>query len=80
MQRILISNNVIQGLKPMFLEINYRELLNTLPDKVDLLGFNADQFSIMMKNISDAKEYLNSIEKQFNPDMKVPTLTGTNFE
>ena len=34
----------------------------------------------MGNNRYDAKEYLKRIESQYHPDMKLPTLTGTNFE
>ena len=34
----------------------------------------------MRKNRVYGKEYLNSRENKYNPDMKVPTLTSTNFE
>ena len=34
----------------------------------------------MRKNRDDTKEYLKIRENQSHPDMKVLTLTGTNFE
>ena len=55
-------------------------MCSALPDKVPPLGINADQLSIMRKNRDDTKEYLTMRENQSHPDMKVPTITGTNFE
>ena len=54
-QRILISNNVTQGLKSMFFELKNRELCNDFPDELSLHGINADQISIMRKNRADTK-------------------------
>ena len=47
---------------------------------VVLRDINAYQLSIMRKNRDDAKEYLKRRENQYHPDMKVPMITGTNFE
>ena len=58
-QRILISNNVTQGLKSMSIELKDRELCNYLPNELALRGINTDQLSIMRKNRANAKEYLN---------------------
>ena len=79
-QIILISNNVTQGIKYMFFELKDRELCNAFPDELSIHGINADQISIMRKNRDNVKEYLKRRESQFHPDMKVPTLIGTNFE
>ena len=58
-QRILISNNVTQGLSAMLFELKDRELCNALPYEVAICGINADQIIIMRKKIAEAKEYLN---------------------
>ena len=63
----------------MLFELKDRKICNALPDKVDLFGVNACYFSIMRKNRAGAKKYLNRRYKQSHTDMKVPTLTGTNF-
>ena len=78
-QRILVSNNVNQGLKSMYFEIKDRELFNALPYEVALRGIKSDQLGMMRKNRDDTKEYINRIESQYHPDMKVNTLTGTHF-
>ena len=51
-----------------------------MPDYLALRGINAYQLSIMRNNRADAKEYLKRRESQSHLDMKVLTLTGTNFE
>ena len=79
-QRILISNNVTQGLKSMLFEIKYRGFWNDFPDELALRGTNTEQLSIMRKNRADTKEHLKRRQIQSNTDMKVTTLTGTNFE
>ena len=79
-QIILISNNVTQGLKSMFFNLKDRQLCNSLHEEVALCGINTDELSIMRNNRADAKKYLKRRENQSRPDMKVPTLTGTNFE
>ena len=55
-------------------------MCNAFTDELDLRGIKKDQISTISKNRSDTKEYLNSRENQYHPYMKVPTLTGTNFE
>ena len=55
-------------------------MCNDFSNEFDLCGINSDQISIMRKNRADAKEYMKRIESQSHPDMKVPTLTGTNIE
>ena len=77
---ILIIKNVTRGLKSMFFEIKNRELCNDFPDEIDLHGISTDQLSIMRKNRDYTREYLKRRDNQSHPDMKVPTLTGINFE
>ena len=79
-QRILISKDVTKGLKSIFSELKDRELRNDLPDKTYLHGINADHISITRENRAYTKEYLKKRENQYNPDIKAPTLTGTNLE
>ena len=55
-------------------------MYNNFPDEVALLGINADKISITKKNMADTEEYIKRIENQSHPDMKVPTLTGTNVQ
>ena len=55
-------------------------MYNAFPEKVSICGINTGQIKIMRKDRSDAKEYLNMRENQSHSYMKLPTLTGTNFE
>ena len=51
-----------------------------MPDELALRDINANQLSIIRKNRYYEKYYLKRRENQSHHDMKVPTLTGTNFE
>ena len=77
-QRILISNNLTQGLKSMFFELKDRELCNDLTEEVALCSINSYHIIITRKKSSDAKEYPKNRDNQCHHYMKVPMLTGTN--
>ena len=55
-------------------------MCNALINELYPCCINKDQFSIMRKNRADEKDYLKRQEIQSHPDMKLPTLIGTNFE
>ena len=55
-------------------------MCNDLPAEVALRGINKYQLSIMRNNRYYTKEYLKRRDNQSHTDMKVPTLTGINFE
>ena len=55
-------------------------MCNYFPGELTFRGINVDQLSIVGNNRSDAKEYLKRGQIQYHPDMKLPTLIGTNFE
>ena len=51
-----------------------------IDNEIALHGINSYELSIMRNNRAAAKEYLTRIESQSHPDIKLPTLTVTNFE
>ena len=55
-------------------------MCNALTDDLALRGINTYHIIITSKSRADAREYLKRIYNHYHPDMKVPTLRGTNVE
>ena len=78
--RILISSNVVMGLKSVLFELKDRQLCNALPDVTTLNNLDAGQVNIMRRLRRSALDDMASKKAVKLPDMKVPKLTNTNFE
>ena len=55
-------------------------MCNDLSEELSLCCINSYQISIMGNNRADENEYLKRRENQSHPHIKLPTITGTNFE
>ena len=78
--KLLISSNIVLGLKSVLFELKDRDAGDALPNAAVLSALDANQVSSMRKFRRQA--IINqTLHKEFIlPDMKVPKLTAQNFD
>ena len=78
--RILISSNVVMGLKSILFELKDRQRCNAIPDATILTAIDSGQVNIMRRLSLSALDDMSSRKYVKLPDMNFPNLTNTNFE
>ena len=78
--RILISSNIVMGLKSILFQFKDGQICDDLPDATILTAIYAGQVNIMIRLRQSALDDMDSKKNVKLPDMKVHKLTNTNFE
>ena len=78
--RILISSNIVMGLKSILFQFKDGQICDDLPDATILTAIYAGQVNIMRRLRQYTLDDVASRENVKRPNMKVPKSTNTNVE